>query len=85
MKTINTRTKSLTAGIILIAIALFFVTPKLFSKKPELAERALPAAAPAESKVITDAFVVKRETITDELQTTGTIAANREEIGRAHV
>ncbi|MFD2934246.1 efflux RND transporter periplasmic adaptor subunit [Spirosoma flavum] len=78
MKTINVRTQSLAAGGTILAISLFFFTPKLFSKKPEPVNSTLSASPPADTKIATDAFIVKRETITDELQTTGTIAANRE-------
>lgn len=79
MKTLNFRTQSLIAGLIVLTIALFLVTPKLFSNKPTSSTSGkLSASTPAENKVATDAFVVKRETITDELQTTGTIQANQE-------
>ncbi|GAB4021245.1 efflux RND transporter periplasmic adaptor subunit [Spirosoma koreense] len=80
MRTLNFRTQSLIAGLIVLTIALFLVTPKLFSNKPSAAtSRKLSSPAPpADNKVATDAFVVKRETITDELQTTGTIQANQE-------
>jgi membrane fusion protein (multidrug efflux system) len=78
MKTINSRTKSLIVGIIALTVALFFITPKLFSNKPEPSNMKAPSTPPAENKVATDVFVIKRETITDELQTTGTIAANQE-------
>jgi len=83
MKTINSQTKSLLAGIPVLAFAIFFITPKLFSNKAEPVAGKAASAAPADNKaptdvVATDVFVVKRETITDELQTTGTIAANQE-------
>lgn len=78
MKTLNNRTKSLIVGIVAFTVALFFITPKLFSNKPESSTHKSASAPSAETKVATDVFVVKRETITDELQTTGTIAANQE-------
>ncbi|GAB2547717.1 efflux RND transporter periplasmic adaptor subunit [Spirosoma aerophilum] len=79
MKTLNFRTQSLIAGLIVLAIALLFVTPKLLSNQPtSSSNRKLSASTPPENKVATDAFVVKHETITDELQTTGTIQANQE-------
>ncbi len=77
MKTLNFRTLYLIAGLVVLLTALLVVTPKLFSKEPETTPKTS-AAPPAENKVATDAFVVKRETVTDELQTTGTIAANQE-------
>ena len=80
MKTLNFRTQSLIAGLIVLTIALFLVTPKLFSNKPTASPSGKHSSLtpPAENKVATDAFVIKRETITDELQTTGTIQANQE-------
>lgn len=78
MKTLNNRTKSLVVGIIAFTVALFFITPKLFSNKPTSTANKATTAPPVDTKVATDVFVVKRETITDELQTTGTIAANQE-------
>lgn len=93
MKTINSQTKSLLAGIPVLAFAIFFITPKLFSNKAEPVAGKTAAAPSADNKaptdvaamdvaptdvVATDIFVVKRETITDELQSTGTIAANQE-------
>ncbi|GAB4041392.1 efflux RND transporter periplasmic adaptor subunit [Spirosoma jeollabukense] len=83
MKPIRNRTKSVIAGGIALAFALFFITPKLFSKKADPSAEKAAAAPPSDNKAATgvvasDAFVVKRETITDELQTTGTIAANQE-------
>ncbi|QMW02008.1 efflux RND transporter periplasmic adaptor subunit [Spirosoma foliorum] len=78
MKTLTNRTKSLIAGAIIFTVALFFITPKIFSNKPEASTSKSASAPPADTKVATDVFVVKRETITDELQTTGTIAANQE-------
>ncbi|GAB3800571.1 efflux RND transporter periplasmic adaptor subunit [Spirosoma humi] len=80
MKTLTFRTQSLIAGLIVLTIALFLVTPKLFSNKSTASagsKEFSPAPLP-ENKVASDAFVVKRETITDELQTTGTIQANQE-------
>lgn len=80
MKTLNFRTQSLIAGLIVLTIALFLVTPKLFSNKPtaSTSDKTSTPAPITENKVATDAFIVKRETITDELQTTGTIQANQE-------
>lgn len=80
MKTLHFRTQSLIAGLIVLAIALFLVTPKLFSNKPtsSTSSKLSSSTSPNENKVATDAFIVKRETITDELQTTGTIQANQE-------
>ncbi|MVM39984.1 efflux RND transporter periplasmic adaptor subunit [Spirosoma sp. HMF3257] len=78
MKTLNNRTKSLIAGIVAFTVPLFFITPKLFSNKPVSSPSKSAAAPPAGTKVATDVFVVKRETISDEIQTTGTIAANQE-------
>ncbi|MBC7923399.1 MAG: efflux RND transporter periplasmic adaptor subunit [Ferruginibacter sp.] len=78
MKTSSLRTRSLLAGAVTMAIALFFVTPKLFSNQAGSENRQPPASPPADNRVAADAFLVKRETITDELQTTGTIEANQE-------
>ncbi|GAB3889406.1 efflux RND transporter periplasmic adaptor subunit [Spirosoma agri] len=77
MKTLKNRTKTFIAGIVALTVAFFLITPKIFSNKPEPSNTEATAAA-TESKVATDVFVVKRETVTDELQTTGTIAANQE-------
>ena len=78
MKTLNNRTLSLIAGLVAFTIALFFITPRIFSNKPEPMAHKSPDPSPIDNRVATDVFVVKRETITDELQTTGTIAANQE-------
>ncbi|GAB3942286.1 efflux RND transporter periplasmic adaptor subunit [Spirosoma harenae] len=80
MKTLNFRTQSLIAGMLVLTIALFLITPNLFSNKPTSSNSGNPTSPtpPTESKVATDAFVIKRETITDELQSTGTIQANQE-------
>ncbi|GAB3931664.1 efflux RND transporter periplasmic adaptor subunit [Larkinella terrae] len=66
-------------GIFVLTVAFFVFTPKLFSNKAAPVKK-LTAAAVAEndSRILADAFVVKPETIADELQTTGTIAANQE-------
>ncbi|RAJ97971.1 membrane fusion protein (multidrug efflux system) [Larkinella arboricola] len=73
------RTVSLMISIFVLTIAFFVFTPKLFSNKAEPVKKLTTAAvAPDDHRIPADVFVVKAETITDELQTTGTIAANQE-------
>ncbi|MFC5412851.1 efflux RND transporter periplasmic adaptor subunit [Larkinella bovis] len=73
------RATSLMIGIFVLAVAIFVFTPKLFSNKATPAKK-LTTSAPAsdDQRIVADVFVVKPETVAEELQTTGTIAANQE-------
>lgn len=73
------RTTSLMIGIIVLTVAFFVFTPKLFSNKAEpIKKQAVSSALANDPRIVADIFVVKPELVTDDLQTTGTIAANQE-------
>ena len=69
MKTLTNQTKSILGGLVALTIAFFFITPKLFSNKPDSSNKKAPITLTVNNNVATDVFVIKRETITDEIQT----------------
>jgi membrane fusion protein (multidrug efflux system) len=78
MKTINQRTKIFITSIGVLLVAFLVISSFVLSGKSESpeAEKAIaPAAPPA---VLTDAYIVKKSELEDEIQTTGSVIADQE-------
>jgi membrane fusion protein, multidrug efflux system len=79
MNTFTKKTKLLmiTAGALVIVL-LLAIAPNVLSNKNGLKKDKSPTVAAAINRVLTDVFVVKASTLNDEVQATGTVAANKE-------
>jgi membrane fusion protein (multidrug efflux system) len=78
MNMFTKRTKLLLLSAGALIVALLTVAPSVLSNKNDPTNTKSTALPTALNKVLTDIFIVKASTLNDEVQATGTIAANKE-------